>query len=59
MGALTVLSVEVETLKEILSLMQELTQGERDKLLHCGEEIACSRVTERARLRDISMHGGI
>ncbi len=53
------LSVEVETLKEILSLMQELTQGERDKLLRCGEEIARSRVTERARLRDISMHSGI
>ena len=56
---MTVLSVEVETLKEILLLMQELTQSERDRLLRCGEEIARSRVTERARLRDISMHSGI
>lgn len=56
---MTVLSVEVETLKEILLLMQELTQSERDRLLCRGEEIARTRVTERARLRDISMHGGI
>ena len=57
MGALTVLSVEVETLKEILSLMQELTQSERDRLLRCGEEIARTMASKRADLRSAASYG--
>lgn len=55
--ALTVLSVEVETLKEILLLMQELTQSERDRLLCRGEEIARTMASKRADLRSAASYG--
>ena len=54
---MTVLSVEVETLKEILLLMQELTQSERDRLLRCGEEIARTMASKRADLRSAASYG--
>ena len=54
---MTVLSVEVETLKEILLLTQELTQSERDRLLCRGEEIARTMASKRADLRSAASYG--
>ena len=54
---MTVLSVEAETLKEILLLMQELTQSERDRLLCRGEEIARTMSSKRAYLRSAASYG--